>query len=58
VTFADYLGIENQQATNFEELNDRARDFIERLERVAGTPVTLISKAFASDGVLERGFLN
>ncbi len=58
VTFADYLGIENQQANSFDELNDRARDFITRLERVAGTPVTLISKAFASNGVLERGFLN
>lgn len=57
VTFADYLGVENQQANCFDELNDRARDFIARLERVAGTPVTLISKAFAADGVLERGFL-
>ncbi|AJP73432.1 adenylosuccinate synthetase [Sphingomonas hengshuiensis] len=56
ITFADYLGIENREATSFETLNPSAQDFIRRLERVAGTPVTLISKAFALDGVIERGF--
>lgn len=54
VTFTDYLGVENRKATTFDELNEVARNFIERLERVAGTAVTLISKEFALDGVIER----
>lgn len=56
VTFADYLGVENREATTFDELNEAARNFILRLERVAGTAVTLISKEFALDGVIERNF--
>jgi adenylosuccinate synthase len=56
VTFADYLGVDNRAATSFDELNENTRTFIARVERVAGAPVTLVSKEFALDGVLEKGF--
>jgi len=56
VTFTDYLGVENRKAATFDELNEVTREFILRLERVAGTAVTLISKEFALDGVIERNF--
>ena len=55
LTFADYLGIDNRQAASFAELNSETQEFIGRVERVAGVPVTLVSKAFALDGVLEMG---
>ncbi|WP_197089320.1 adenylosuccinate synthetase, partial [Puniceibacterium sp. IMCC21224] len=45
ITFADYFGIENRAATTYSELNDGAQDFVQKVERVAGVPVTLISKA-------------
>lgn len=54
ITFADYFGIENRTANSYGDLNKNARDFIEKVERVAGIPVTLISKEFASDGVIAR----
>ena len=56
ITFADYMGIDNRQATSYGRLNQETRSFIERVERVARTPVTLISKEFAKDGVIEKGF--
>lgn len=55
ITFADYFGIENRKASSYEELNKDVRDFIEKVERVAGIPVRLISKEFARDGVIDRG---
>ena len=58
LTFADYLGIDNRQATSFSELNDRTQEFIRRVERVAGVPVTMVSKDFAVDAVIERGTWN
>ncbi len=54
LTFADYLGIDNRLATSFEQLNDETRTFAERVAGVAGAPVSLISKAFAKDGVIDR----
>jgi adenylosuccinate synthase len=54
VTFADYLGVENRKARTFAELNEAARTFIRRVERVTGVEVSLVSKEFAIDGVLER----
>lgn len=56
ITFADYMGTDNREASNYGELNKETRIFIERVERVARTPVTLISKEFAKDGVIEKGF--
>ena len=58
LTFADYLGIDNRQATSFSELNDRTQEFIRRVERVAGVPVMMVSKGFAVDAVIERGTWN
>jgi adenylosuccinate synthase len=53
VTFADYLGAANAEATTKDGLNDDAKAFIGRLEAVTGAKVTFVSKAFAIDGVLE-----
>lgn len=55
LTFADYLGMVNREAGSFADLNTEAQEFIRRIDRVAGVPVTLVSKAFAADGVIERG---
>jgi adenylosuccinate synthase len=55
LTFADYLGIENRKAVKFADLNERTKEFIRKVERVSGVPVTLVSKEFAADGVIERG---
>jgi adenylosuccinate synthase len=58
LTFADYFDIENRKATSFSELNNRTQDFIRRVDRVAGVPVTRVSKDFAIDAVIERGLWN
>ena len=58
LTFADYLGIGNRQAASFANLNSHTQEFVRKVERVAGVPVTLVSKAFARGGVLERGSWN
>lgn len=55
LTFADYLGVENRAATSYDGLTENTREFIERMEKVAGVPVSLVSKAFERDGVLRRG---
>jgi adenylosuccinate synthase len=54
ITFADYLGIENRTASTFNELNQKTKSFIDRVAGVAGVPVSLISKEFAIDGVIDR----
>jgi adenylosuccinate synthase len=55
LTFADYLGVANRVATDFSSLNEKTQQFIRRVEAVAGVSVTLVSKAFAKGGVMERG---
>ena len=55
LTFADYFGVENREATDYDELNDRTQEFIRKLEMVTGVSVDYVSKAFAKDGVLEKG---
>ncbi|MCO6385191.1 adenylosuccinate synthase [Oceanicola sp. 502str15] len=55
LTFADYIDIANRDATSFGTLTTETQEFIRKIERVSGVPVTLVSKAFAKDGVLERG---
>ena len=55
LSFADYLGVANRDAVDFPSLNDSAQRFIRRVEVVAGVPVTMVSKAFAKGGVIERG---
>lgn len=56
LTFADYLGIDNRKAEKFDDLNAETLEFIARLEAVTGVPVTLISKEFALQGVIEKDF--
>lgn len=55
LTFVDYLGQENRGAADYGGLNDRAQAFIRQVEAVSGVQVTMVSKAFAADGVLDRG---
>lgn len=55
LTFADYLGVDNRDATDFSGLNNITQQFIRRVEAVAGVQVSLVSKAFAHGGVIERG---
>lgn len=55
LTFADYFGIENRQATDYASLNQDTQDFIRKLEQVTGVEVAFVSKAFAKDGVLDKG---
>ena len=55
LTFADYLGVGNRTATGFGGLTAETVEFIGRVERVAGVPVNLVSKAFERAGVLRRG---
>ena len=55
LTFADYIDSANRGATSFSTLTTETQDLIRKIERIAGVPVTLVSKAFAKDGVLERG---
>lgn len=54
LTFVDYLGVENRDAHSLNELSDKARRFIADLERVCGVPVSLISKSFGKDGLIDR----
>jgi adenylosuccinate synthase len=56
ITFADYLGVSNMEAKSFDELNLETQEFIAKVEFVAGVPVNLVSKAFAKDGVLKKGY--
>lgn len=55
LTFVDYIDSANRNATSFGMLTSATQDFIRKVERIAGVPVTLVSKEFAKDGVLERG---
>lgn len=54
LTFADYLTIRNRQAYRFEQLSTETINFIEEIERVAGTPVSLISTSFGYRNVIDR----
>lgn len=58
LTFADYIRIENRGAANYASLTDKTQELIRRVEAVAGVPVTMVSKAFAENGVIERGSWN
>ncbi|MGO8184151.1 adenylosuccinate synthetase [Rhizobium leguminosarum] len=55
LTFADYLGVQNQKATRYEELTEKTRQFIDEVENRVGVRVSLISKAFNVDAVIQRG---
>ena len=54
LTFADYLGVENQKAYRYEQLTDETQRFIGELEKVSGLPVSLISTAFNERNIVDR----
>jgi adenylosuccinate synthase len=54
LTFVDYLGAENISAAGFNDLNAEAQKFISDLERICNVPVSLISKDFGRDGLIDQ----
>lgn len=54
LTFADYLGVENQNAYRYEQLTSETQRFIGELEQVSGIPVSLISTAFNERNIIDR----
>ncbi|KRC08545.1 hypothetical protein ASE11_22505 [Hydrogenophaga sp. Root209] len=54
LTFADYLGVENQKSYRYEQLNEEAQRFIIELEKVSGLPVSMVSTAFAQRNIIDR----
>lgn len=54
LTFADYLGVENQRAFRYEQLTSETQRFIGELEQVSGLPVSLISTAFNERNIIDR----
>jgi len=54
LTFADYLSADNESARRFDQLTAATIEFIERVERVASAPVSLISTRFHYRGIIDR----
>jgi adenylosuccinate synthase len=54
LTFADYLHPDNRAARRFEQLHRDTIRFIEEIERVAASPVSLVSTRFAHRSILDR----
>lgn len=54
LTFADYISLRNRAARRFEQLTDETIRFIEEIERVASTPVSLIATRFHSRSIIDR----
>lgn len=54
LTFVDYLNKNNENARRFEQLNEETIRFVEEVERVGRTPVTLISTRFDYRNVIDR----
>jgi adenylosuccinate synthase len=54
LTFADYLDQRNQDARRYDQLQPATILFIEEIERVSGTPVTLICTRFNARSVIDR----
>jgi adenylosuccinate synthase len=54
LTFADYIDATNTDARRFEQLTAPTIRFVEELERVTGTPVSLISTRFDFRNVIDR----
>ena len=54
LTFADYLDKRNQDARRYDQLQPETILFIEEIERVSGTPVTLICTRFDTRSVIDR----
>jgi len=54
LTFVDYFGASNAQASRFEQLNAEAREFADRIERVGGAPVSLLAVDFSHRAIIDR----
>ena len=52
LTFADYIDIANRRARRFVDLTFETRTFIEEVEHVSNTAVSLIAKEFGKDAVI------
>jgi adenylosuccinate synthase len=58
LTFADYLDVGNRRATCYADLSPATHAMIERLERVSGVSVPLVSVSFQKNvlgGVIDIG---
>ena len=54
LTLADYLDQRNRDARRYDQLRPETILFIEEIERVSGTPVTLICTRFDTRSVIDR----
>ena len=54
VTFVDYLAKSNRQAIRFEQLTEETINFIQEVERVTGTPASLIATGFNNRSIIDR----
>jgi adenylosuccinate synthase len=54
LTFADYISIANRNARRFDQLSPKTIDFIEEVERVSGTPCSLIGTDFTERCIIDR----
>jgi adenylosuccinate synthase len=54
ITFSDYLDKRNRQAIRFEQLMPDTISFIQEVERVTGTPASLIATGFNNRSVIDR----
>jgi adenylosuccinate synthase len=54
ITFSDYLDKRNRTAIRFEQLTPDTISFIQEVERVTGTPASLITTGFDNRSVIDR----
>jgi adenylosuccinate synthase len=54
LTFVDYIDSKNEKARRFEQLTPETLQFIQEVERVARSPVSLISTRFHSRSIIDR----
>lgn len=54
LTFTDYINKDNVHAMRYEQLTPETLNFIEEVERVTETPVTLISTGFSEHSIIDR----
>jgi len=54
LTFVDYLAASNRSARRFEQLTPEAHRFIEGIERVVQSPVSILSTGFGFRNILDR----
>jgi adenylosuccinate synthase len=54
LTFTDYICRENVNAKRFEQLTEETIRFIQEVERVSGSPVSLISTGFSDRSIIDR----